>query len=53
VTAGTNADDFASLEFVAKILRPAASEIATGAPLEHLKNIIPNHPSGMYTGGGD
>lgn len=49
----TNAEDFASTEFQLKLLQPAASEYGAGQPLEHLADIIPSHPTGMYIGGGD
>lgn len=53
MTLGTNATDFASTEINIKLLQPAVSEYATGAPLEHLANIIPDYPVGMYAAGGD
>ena len=49
----TNADDFASTDMVLKLLEPAASEYDTGGALEHLENIIPTHPIGLYAGGSD
>jgi lipid-A-disaccharide synthase-like uncharacterized protein len=53
MTFATNAEDFASTELSIKLLQPAATEYAAGADLEHLANIIPSHPTGMYFGGGD
>lgn len=53
MTFATNAEDFASTELNIKLLQPAATEYAVGADLEHLANIIPSHPTGMYFGGGD
>jgi hypothetical protein len=50
---GSNADDFASTELGLKLLVPAAAEYDTGGDLEHLANIIPTHPTGLYFGGGD
>ena len=49
----SNADDFASAEFQAKALTPAASEYAAGGDLLHLADIIPTNPTGMYIAGGD
>jgi hypothetical protein len=53
LSAGSNADDFASTELSLKMLQPAATEYGAGADLEHLAGIIPAHPTGMYIGGGD
>lgn len=53
MTVATNAEDFASMEFVAKILKPAAAEYGAGGDLVHLADIIPDHEMGMYAGGGD
>lgn len=53
LNAASNSDDFASAEFQAKILAPAASEYGAGGDLLHLADIIPNNPMGMYIGGGD
>jgi len=53
MTFATNAEDFASTELNIKLLQPAATEYASGASMEHLAGIIPNHPTGMYFGGGD
>ena len=49
----TNATDFASFSLELDVLEPAASEYGVGQDLEHLADIIPNHPVGMYIGGGD
>lgn len=55
MTFATNADDFASTELQLKLLQPAFSEYeaAGSGDLEHLSDIIPDHPTGMYFGGGD
>lgn len=53
VTVGSNADDFAATDFVAKVLKPAASDYGVGGDLNHLANVIPSHPTGMYVGGKD
>ena len=57
MTFATNAEDFASTELSIKLLQPAATEYAAGGspanPLEHLVDIIPSNPTGMYFGGGD
>ncbi len=53
LNAQSNADDFASAEFQAKVLAPAASEYGAGGDLLHLADIIPTNPMGMYIGGGD
>ena len=53
LTFATNAEDFASTELNIKLLQPAATEYAATAVMEHLSGIIPNHPTGMYFGGGD
>ena len=57
MTFGTNAEDFASTELNIKLLQPAESEYAAGqtpsAPLDHLVDLIPSHPTGVYYGGGD
>jgi len=50
---GTNADDFASTDLTVKILEPAACEYEAGGDLEHLANIIPSHPTGMFINGAD
>lgn len=49
----TNADDFASTELGIKVLEPTACEYAVGGDLEHLANIIPSHPTGMFINGAD
>lgn len=49
----TNAEDFASTDFEIKLLEPAASEFGAGGALNHLANIIPSNPTGLYAGGGD
>ena len=49
----TNATDFASFALELDVLQPAASEYGVGQDLEHLADIIPNHPVGMYIGGGE
>jgi hypothetical protein len=48
-----NPDDFSSTEFGLKFLQPAASEYAAGASLEHLADLIPTYPTGMFYAGGD
>ena len=48
-----NADDFASTELTLKLLEPAAAEFGVGGDLNHLANIIPTHPVGLYSAGGD
>lgn len=53
VTVGSNADDFAATDFVCKVTQPTASEYAAGGDLNHLANIIPAHPTGIYSGGAD
>ena len=53
MTFATNAEDFASTELNVKLLQPAATEYGAGGDLEDLANIIPDHPTGMYFGGGD
>ena len=53
MTFATNAEDFASTELSIKLLQPAATEYEAGKDLEHLKDIIPSHPTGIYFGGGD
>jgi len=53
LTLETNAEDFASTELQINLLEPAAVEFDTGGSLDHLLNIIPNHPIGLYAGGGD
>lgn len=53
MTFGTNATDFASTELSIKALQPAAAEYGTGGDLEHLANIIPDYPVGMYAAGND
>jgi hypothetical protein len=53
VTLGSNSDDFAATDFVANVIQPAASEYAAGQPLNHLANVIPTHPTGMYYAGAD
>lgn len=53
MTAASNADDFASMDFQAKALQPAASEYGTGGDLEHMAAIIPSNPMGLYLPGGD
>lgn len=49
----TDATDFASTELQVKMLQPAASEYGTGGSLEHLADIIPTNPTGLFSGGGD
>lgn len=49
----TNADDFSSTDLAIKILQPTACEYASGGALEHLANIIPTNPTGMFIGGAD
>jgi len=49
----TNATDFASFALELDALQPSASEYGAGQDLEHLADIIPNHPVGMYIGGGE
>jgi len=53
MTDASNADDFASTDLTLKLLAPAAAEYGTGGDLEHLANIIPSHPVGMYFAGAD
>lgn len=53
LTLETNAEDFASTDLEIKLLEPAASDYGTGADLEHLANVIPTYPVGLYAGGGD
>lgn len=53
MTFATNAEDFASTELNIKLLQPASTEYASGAVMEHLVGVIPDHPTGMYFGGGD
>ena len=53
MTFATSAQDFASTDMVLKMLEPAESEYGSGENLEHLANIIPTNPVGMYFGGGD
>jgi len=50
---GTNAEDFGSTELTIKLLEPSAADYAAGGPLNHLANIIPKHPTGMYAAGAD
>jgi len=49
----TNAEDFASTELNIKLLQPAALEYGSGSDLEHLADIIPDHPIGLIATGGD
>jgi hypothetical protein len=55
MTFATNAEDFASTELNIKLLQPASTEYVDGGTgaLEHLALVIPDHPTGMYFGGGD
>lgn len=53
LTLETNAEDFASTELQINLLEPAAVEYGVGGDLNHLANIIPTHPIGMYAGGAD
>lgn len=47
-------EDFASSDLTLKILLPASAEFdLVDSPLYHLRNIIPEHPQGMYLGGAD
>lgn len=46
-------DDFASTDLVLKIMLPASAEYEDGGELEHLANIIPFNPQGLYLGGAD
>jgi len=50
---GTNAEDFASTELSIKLLEPSAADYAAGAALNHLANIIPTHPTGLFAQGAD
>jgi len=49
----TNATDFASFEMSMKGLLPSAAEYGAGGDLEHLKNVIPRYPAGLFAPGGD
>lgn len=40
--------EFASTELTLKVLQPAASEYATGKPLEHLAAVIPTNPTAQF-----
>lgn len=53
MTVASNADDFASMDFQAKALAPAAADYGTGGDLEHMAAIIPANPMGLYLPGGD
>lgn len=53
MTLGSNAEDFASTEFALKILEPSAGDYGAGGSLNHLANIIPTNPYGLYAGGAD
>lgn len=46
-----SADNFAVTPITLKVLQPAASEWASGGSLEHLADLLPTHPYGMYIGG--
>lgn len=46
-----SADNFAVTPITLKVLQPAAEEWDTGGALEHLADLIPTHPYGMYIGG--
>lgn len=45
--------DFASTDLQLKFLIPASTEYGVGGELEHLKDIIPSNPMGIYFGGAD
>ena len=47
----TNAEDFASTTLEIKCLQPPTSDFGPGADLEHVKDLIPSHPTGMYLNG--
>ncbi len=49
----TNAEDFSSTELQINLLEPAAVEFGVGGQLNHLANIIPTYPIGLYAGGAD
>ena len=50
---GTSAEDFGSTEIAIKLLEPSAADYAAGGDLNHLANIIPSHPTGMFVAGAD
>jgi len=50
---GTNAEDFASTELSLKLLEPSAADYAAGGALNHLANVIPTHPTGLFAQGAD
>ncbi|MCB0385141.1 MAG: hypothetical protein KDD43_07090 [Bdellovibrionales bacterium] len=50
---GTNATDYASTTLELSLLQPAACEYATGGPLEHVADLIPDWPVGYFAGGAD
>lgn len=47
----TGADDFASSTMELKLLQPAVSDYAVGADLEHVADLIADHPTGMILNG--
>lgn len=49
----SDASNFASTDMKLTCLTPVAVDYAAGQPLEHLADIIPDHPMGMITGGAD
>jgi len=53
VNVQSNADDFAATDFAVKVIQPTATDYASGQPLNHLANIIPTNPTGLYFAGGD
>jgi hypothetical protein len=53
MTIASNAENFASNDLTIKLLDPAASDYASGGPLEHLAAIIPTHPQGLMFYGAD
>ncbi|WP_422451839.1 hypothetical protein [Endozoicomonas sp. ALC066] len=47
----TSTSDFGSTELTLECLEPAAIEFGTDGPLNHLKDIIPMYPTGMFVPG--
>lgn len=44
----TNSNDFASANLQLKVLTPAAEDYAVSAPLNHVADLIANHPFGLF-----
>ena len=49
----TNAEDFASTDLEINLLEPAVAEYGAGGDLNHIGNVIPDNPIGLFAGGGD